>query len=308
MTETKTESNYEVPFQADDSQATPLDGERGQFIDAFEQTGEVGDTDPVADQASGPFVGQWQRLISSTNWEKGRIIYQWRTALMDAGASSTAYSDDAWAQRAGGVTAPHVGRLRRVYERFCDTYGSYPGLYWSHFLAAMDWDDAPLWLEGAMRSGWSISQMRTERWQAQGADPADRPSSSEPLAVEVDEDAPMPAQGGGRQEYEDVGDDHLPVGTAFEGPDFGDEADLAPSNASHDRSGLGAENSPTDTPPDRVQPFRDLPPLPTDLQEAVEAFKLSILRHKAGGWDEIAAEVVVQYLVGLRILLEAPSQ
>ena len=27
---------------------------------------------------AGAFVGQWQRLVSTTNWDKGRIICQWR--------------------------------------------------------------------------------------------------------------------------------------------------------------------------------------------------------------------------------------
>ena len=30
---------------------------------------------------AGAFVGQWNRLVSTTNWEKGRIICQWRDAL-----------------------------------------------------------------------------------------------------------------------------------------------------------------------------------------------------------------------------------
>src|SRR5690606_355073 len=119
------------------------------------------------------------------NWEKGRIIRDWRTALIDAGASAAEYSDEAWARRAGGVTAPHVGRLRRVFDRFGSQYESYPGLYWSHFLAALDWDDAPMWLEGAMRSGWSVSQMRQQRWEAQGGDPAQRPQEGEIVATDL---------------------------------------------------------------------------------------------------------------------------
>ena len=96
-----------------------------------------------------PFVGLWNSLISTTNWEKGRIISQWREALIESGVDSHQYSDEAWVRRVGGVTAPHVGRLRRVHDRFASTYETYSGLYWSHFLAALDWDDAPMWLQGA---------------------------------------------------------------------------------------------------------------------------------------------------------------
>ena len=116
-----------------------------------------------------PFVGLWNSLISTTNWEKGRIISQWREALVESGVDSHQYSDEAWARRVGGVTAPHVGRLRRVHDRFASTYETYSGLYWSHFLAALDWDDAPMWLEGAAGESWSVSQMRNKRWEAEGA-------------------------------------------------------------------------------------------------------------------------------------------
>ena len=34
--------------------------------------------DPAAESASGPYLGRWNRLVSTTNWEKGRIICQWR--------------------------------------------------------------------------------------------------------------------------------------------------------------------------------------------------------------------------------------
>ena len=76
-------------------------------------------------QRSEPFVGRWQNLISTTNWEKGKIIFDWREALIESGAPATEYSDEAWARRVGGVTSPHVGRLRRVFETFHADHESY---------------------------------------------------------------------------------------------------------------------------------------------------------------------------------------
>ena len=122
----------------------------------------------ATDQAAERFVGQWNRLISTTNWEKGRIICQWREQLISAEASVTEYSDETWSQLVGGVTSQHVGRLRRVFERFGDVSDQYEGLYWSHFQAALDWDDAEMWLEGAIQNGWSVSQMRGKRWETLG--------------------------------------------------------------------------------------------------------------------------------------------
>jgi len=46
---------------------------------------------------SAPFVGAWQTLVSQTNWEKGKIILDWREALVAADAPVHEYSDEAWA-------------------------------------------------------------------------------------------------------------------------------------------------------------------------------------------------------------------
>ena len=106
------------------------------------------------DTTTQPFVGRWNRLISTTNWEKGRIIHEWREAAIESGASATEYSDQTWSELVEGVSGQHVGRLRRVYERFGSNYQDYEGLFWSHFQAAIDWDDAEMWLERAGQSKW----------------------------------------------------------------------------------------------------------------------------------------------------------
>ncbi len=118
--------------------------------------------------ASAPYLGQWHRLVSTTNWEKGRIISEWRAALAAATAPAGEYADEAWARRVGGVSGQHVGRLRRVAERFNSTRSQFHGLYWSHFQAALDWNDAEMWLEGAVQSRWSVAEMRRQRAETLG--------------------------------------------------------------------------------------------------------------------------------------------
>src|SRR3990172_8754082 len=120
-------------------------------------------------EVSTEYVGRWNRLVSTTNWEKGRIIHQWREALRQAGAAVGSGTDEAWSRQVGNVTPQHVGRLRRVYERFGDVFEQYRGLYWSHFQAALDWPDAEMYLQGAVQSDWSISEMRAQRWRGTGA-------------------------------------------------------------------------------------------------------------------------------------------
>ena len=144
--------------------------------------------DSELEVTSQPFVGRWNRLVSTTNWEKGRIITQWRETLIDQDVSATEYSDEAWAILVGGVTGQHVGRLRRVYQRFGPSYEQYDGLYWSHFQAALDWGDAEMWLEGAVQNDWSVSQMRRQRWETLGAVESDKPQEDDVIKNELDED------------------------------------------------------------------------------------------------------------------------
>jgi len=244
-------------------------------------------------QAATEFVGRWNRLVSSTNWEKGRIISEWRRSLMEADAPADAYTDEAWSRQVGGVTPQHVGRLRRVFERFGDVHDQYPGLYWSHFQAALDWPDAEMYLEGAVQNGWSVAAMREQRWEALGEDPAARPLDSDPAAPEWDEDftperdLPPPTLA------ESLGEVH-PAGDGW---------DAEPSTVSE-------PPSPRDDQPSapRLRPFEALPPLPDDLQDAFERMKLAILAHKVGGWSAIARDDVLAMLDALTQLALAPAE
>jgi hypothetical protein len=198
--------------------------------------------------------------------------------------------------------------LRRVYERFGGVHQDYSGLYWSHFQAAIDWNDAEMWLEGAIQNRWSVADMRRERWQAFGGLEAERPQESDIVPAEVDEDSDMPearrlglVDSNGRNSSPLDGSS----GPRYDGPDFGDE----PVSASHqtgealidsaDRGRISA------VPP--VKPFADLPALPDDLSDAFENFKLGILRHKTGGWHDVSCADVLRSLDSLKALATAPA-
>lgn len=250
-------------------------------------------------ELSSDFVGRWTTLISTTNWEKGKIIYEWRDALMGSESPSSTYSDDAWAQRVGGVTPQHVGRLRRVYDRFGNSYESFSGLYWSHFLAALDWDDAEMWLEGATQSKWSVSQMRRTRWESQGGDPQQEPQETEIVSASVDEDFTPLAE---VEEDASVQDDSRSVaeGPRDEGPDFGDESEpTAADGSTVDDDALPWEGDAEVGDPIE-SPFANLPSLPVDMAEALEQFKLSIIRHRSDSWSEVAQGDVLQAVDALR--------
>lgn len=253
-------------------------------------------------QASQPFVGQWDRLVSRTNWDKGRIIAEWREALVNAAAPPAEFSDDAWSKLVGGVTPQHVGRLRRTYQRFFEQLETYPTLFWSHFHAAVDWNDAELWLEGAKLNEWSVSQMRRKRWEQMGKLEAE-PQPGEVVAAETDED--FDASAGATTEVRDPSEfGEGSGGPSHEGSDFGDEDG---ASASLDDGDASAEDAPFDTGPAPQRPFENLAALPADLHEAVESFKLAILHHKLSGWTEVTPDDVVAHLRALEQLAAAPS-
>lgn len=262
------------------------------------------------DATSEEYLGRWNRLISTTNWEKGRIILEWRTALIDAGAPASDYSDETWSQQVGAVSPQHVGRLRRVAERFAQVREDFLGLFWSHFQAALDWNDAEMWLEGAVQNDWSVSNMRRQRWEAIGA-PADlKPREEDIVTSEVDEDfqsanaesesAIYPSTevlgGGDESDFEPVersGRAEYESGAA-EAP-----FDEAAANDGAEREDAAAAPS--------VRPFESLAELPDDLADALESFKLAILRHKSAGWSAVSADDVLATLDALRGLVLAPT-
>jgi len=253
---------------------------------------------------SGPFVHRWHELVSVTNWEKGRIICQWRESLVESGALAGDYSDEAWTERVGNVTSQHVGRLRRVFQRFGAVYTEYPGLYWSHFQVAIDWDDAEMWLEGAVHSGWSVSQMRAARWEATGAPASLKPRDEDIIVGELNEDV-----GTGAEDDAQL----TPRTSRVRGVGSGDE-----EPAEEDRSSTTASRAerrrPSDSPAEgaagagqRKRPFEDLPKLPDDLAEAFEQFKLVILAHKMAGWSEISRDDMLACLDALTELALQPA-
>ena len=257
----------------------------------------------LVDETSGEYLTRWNRLVSTTNWEKGRIICEWRQALIEAGAPPGSHTDGAWSRRAGGVSPEHTGRLRRVYQRFGQVHQQYAGLYWSHFQAGCDWPDAEMWLEGAVQNGWSVARMRHERWQAVGAPPQKKPRDEDVITAELDEDF-TPAE-------------ELPPTEVISGslavvqearPVAHRKLEDPPSEAGEPD---GSQQS--GSPGGRIavepfRPFENLAPLPPDLNKAFEGFRAAILRHKRSGWRKISSSDVVIVLDALKQLTLAPAE
>ena len=261
----------------------------------------------VLDQTSEVYLGEWNQLVSTTNWEKGRIILQWREALIAAGADPTEYADEAWSRRVGNVSGQHVGRLRRVFERFGGLRQTYGRLFWSHFQAALDWDDAEMWLEGALQSRWSISEMRRQRWQAIGAPEDLKPEDEDIIVGELDEDALVDDRDSGNSAEASAAPSAARE-TTWDIDDADDQDDGQIASADEDEEDVATRSSRDEARFEPVRPFADLPDLPDDLSDAFESYKLAILRHKLAGWTEISQADVLASLDSLKQLALAPAE
>ncbi len=286
-------------FEDELYQDESFDSEASDDDREYEETAEV--DEEVVEQASAEYLGRWNRLISTTNWEKGRIISAWRQALIESDLPQQAFSDEAWARRVGNVSGQHVGRLRRVYDRFGVDYHNYSGLYWSHFQAVLDWDDAEMWLEGAVQNNWSVAQMRDQRWEALGAPEDKKPRPEDVVAGEFDEDS---------QSYED--DAHSTIDGSLDvvrdpdtEEDDADDLDESVDSLPFETDTLADSDASLSSP---VRPFEHLPKLPDDIQDAVECFKLAILAHKMTGWGDVSCDDVLAALNALKQLALAPSE
>ena len=206
----------------------------------------------------------------------------------------------------GGVTGQHVGRLRRVVERFGLVAADFPGLYWSHFQSALDWDDAEMWLEGAVQSRWSVAEMRRQRWAVRAT--VDGPASDEadlagespdedfaPLTEEATE--PITGFSSDKDRHRHASKKSLTGKTIKTAP-------MRPTTVMRE----GADAPPVEQRTAKPAPFAHLAELPEDLAEAFESFKLAIVRHRLGGWREVGCDDVLAALEALRKLALAPIE
>ena len=201
-----------------------------------------------------------------------------------------------------GASRRSTGRLRRTYERFGHVYTEYKGLFWSHFYAALDWDDAEMWLEGAVQSEWSVSGMRHQRWETLGKDPNEKPNDGDVVVVESAEELQSLALADQTKDKRDIVE-----GPIYEGPDFGDEMPSGKSSAGKDSDEYEDFDEDTDSKNKgpKVKPFESFTDLPEDIQSAADEFKVCIIRHRADEWEEFAKDDMLGLLGALKQLVTA---
>ena len=243
---------------------------------------------------SRPFIGSWQSLVSQTNWEKGKIIFEWRQQLQTEQVSPRLFSDPTWSRLVGEVSPQHVGRLRRTWEKFQADYSSYEGLYWSHFFAALEWNDAEMWLEGAVQNKWSVSQMRHQRWETMGKVKDEEPLSN--VVTDVAEEglgAIAPASQSGETAYQD--DPSAIQGPLREGPDFGEEPNATTTTTSAEELSGGWS--------DRVDLEAILADVTDDIEKPFRDLREAIISARDDDWKSVKRIDVIALVNELKMLL-----
>ena len=245
---------------------------------------------------SDQYCQQWDKLVSTTNWTKGKIICQWREKLQATGFSAHHYSDEAWSRRVGNVTPQHTGRLRKVFVRFGTVQEEYPKLYWSHFLSALDWETPEIWLEGAQRNRWSVSEMRNMQSTTMRQVETTEMQEDDILLANLTDHVVQPIAGANR-----------PSGLPESGP-----ASSATDAFKDTESESGLESHPANQ--TAVSPLvaakedsMAIDDLPRDFRRVFSRLETMIRKHQASGWESVKPKTLLLQLEKLKALINSPE-
>ncbi len=159
----------------------------------------MGSNPAAVKETEADLVSRAQLALSHCNWEVGECAATWTTRFARGRTDG-----DFGAQI--GLSADQVYQRRRVWETFADVRDNYSQLKWSHFYAALTWDDAAECLQWAEEIRATVAEMKAWRRAQRGEDlstaGAEEPISillGEPVAVKAPFDGPT-ASGSPRAE------------------------------------------------------------------------------------------------------------
>ena len=104
-----------------------------------------------------------KQAVSESNWSIGESASIW----MQRHARGRTDVDFGLLTGLGG---DHVYQCRRVWEAFSDVRSRFAVLKWSHFYAALNWDDAAENLEWASDVDATVAEMKAWRRATRGED------------------------------------------------------------------------------------------------------------------------------------------
>jgi hypothetical protein len=139
-------------------------------------------------------VSRAQDAVSQCRWVVGECAANW-TARYARGRTDNDFAVLI------GISGDQVYQRRRVWETFHEIRGEYPALKWSHFYAALTWEDARDCLSWAEETHSTVAEMRAWRRAQRGEDLTIDPAEDEsiqylPSQPEYVQD---PSQNGGEE-------------------------------------------------------------------------------------------------------------
>lgn len=147
--------------------------------------GSVAEKDSESD-----LIQRAQLALSSCNWEVGECAALW-TKRFARGRTDADFATLI------GLSADQVYQRRRVWETFADVVANYPGLKWSHFYSALNWDDAAECLQWAQEIQATVAEMKAWR-RAQRGEDLTQAAEEEPYSLLLGETVAVkaPSEGG----------------------------------------------------------------------------------------------------------------
>lgn len=130
-----------------------------------------------------------QEAVSQCNWTVGECAAQW-TVKFARGRTDADFANLVH------LSPDQVFQRRRVWETFGDVREQYSNLKWSHFYAAVAWDDAAECLQWADEIQSTVAEMKAWR-RAQRGEDLTLPGEDEPYSLLSGEAVPvrMPSDG-----------------------------------------------------------------------------------------------------------------
>lgn len=108
-------------------------------------------------------VSRARDAVSQCNWVVGECATQWTSRY------ARGRTDSDFGQMVG-LSGDQIYQRRRVWEAFGESYHNYPGLKWSFFYVALNWDDSEDCLQWALDANATVSEMRAWRRAQRGED------------------------------------------------------------------------------------------------------------------------------------------
>ena len=122
-----------------------------------------GSAEVVREETEASLIARAQVAVSRCNWEVGECAALW-TKRFARGRTDADFATLV------SLSADQVYQRRRVWETFADVFQNYVTLKWSHFYAAINWDDAAECLQWADDVHAGVAEMKAWRRAQRGED------------------------------------------------------------------------------------------------------------------------------------------